>query len=106
MTPAERQRRRREQMRAGGAKDFVLTVEGLHLEHVEALAQADGISTAAALRLVLINALDRYVGVMRRSQRMLENGVSDEVRMKFIREYLSPELPPMPKKLNQSSDAE
>lgn len=104
MTPAERQHRRRQQLRAGGAKDFLLKVEGLHLEYVEALAQAEGVSTAAALHLVVMNALDRYVGVMRRSQRMLENGVPDEIRMKFISDHLFPELPPMPDKLPQPSD--
>jgi hypothetical protein len=96
MTNTERQRRRREQLRATGGKGFLLELEGLHLQYVEALAQSQGMSTAAALRLLVDNALSRYVGVMRRSERMAENGASDEACAQFIRDHLYPELPPMP----------
>jgi len=106
MTGAERQRRRREQLRAGGAKGFLLELEGLHLQYVEALAQSQNISTAAALRLLLDRALDQFVGVMRRSERMLDNGASDEKNAKFVRDHLFPELPLMEEKRPQANDAE
>lgn len=95
MTAAERKRRSREQLRVAGSKDFLFRLEGLHLQYVEKLADAEKISTASALRLIARMALDRYVGVMRRCERMLENGVSDEVREQFVRDHMFPSLPPI-----------
>jgi hypothetical protein len=95
MTAAERKRRSREQLKVAGAKDFLLRLDGLHLEYVEILADAEKISTASALRLIAEAALDRYVGVMTRCERMLENGVSDDVREQFVRDHMSPPLPPI-----------
>jgi hypothetical protein len=96
MSTAERQRRRREQLRATGGKGFLLELEGLHLQYVEALAQSQGMSTAAALRLLVDNALSRYVGVMRRAERMGQDGASPEACAQFMSKHLYPELPPMP----------
>lgn len=95
MTAAERQRRRREQMRAGGSKSFLLEIDGLHLQHIEELAQSQGITTAAALRQIVSASLDRYVGVMRRAERMVESGASDEEQAKFMLDNLFPELRPI-----------
>lgn len=96
MTPAERQRRRRENLRTAGSKGFLVELEGLHLQHVEALAQSQGLSTAAALRRIVEPALDRYVGLMRRCDRMLTNGASSEELAEFMQTHWMPELPPMP----------
>jgi hypothetical protein len=105
MTAAERKRRSREQIRAAGAKEFVLRLEGLHLEYVEKLAQAYQISTSAALKLITEAALDLFVGVIRRSERMRENGVSDEVSSKFVSDHLFPALPPIdPKELASANN--
>lgn len=95
MTPAERQRRYREKLRETGGKDFLLTLGGLHLQHIEAFASAHGLTHSAALRMLIEPALDRYVGVMARTQRMSENGASAEACEQFVRDHLYPELPPM-----------
>jgi hypothetical protein len=103
MSTAERQRRRREQLRMEGAKGFLLELEGLHLQHVEAMANFQGLTAAATVRLLVSNALDRYVGVMRRAERMAELGATDEVCAEFVREHLYPKLPPMAlKKVNKN----
>lgn len=96
MTTAERQRRRREQLRSAGGKGFLLELEGLHLQHVEALAQSKDMSTAAALRRIVEPALDRYVGLMRRVERMIANGATPEQVAEFMQAHWMPELPPMP----------
>jgi len=96
MTNAERQRRRREQLRSAGRKGFLLELEGLHLQYVETLANSQEMSTAATLRLIVERALDRYVGVMARVERMANNGASDEACAQFIQDHLDPKLPPVP----------
>jgi hypothetical protein len=95
MTNAERQRRRREQLKSAGKKGFLLELEGLHLQYVETLANSQKMSTAATLRLIVERALDRYVGVMRRVEVMTNNGASDEACAGFVREHLYPTLPGM-----------
>jgi hypothetical protein len=96
MTGAERQRRSKERRRSNGpTKSFMITLEGLHLEQVEKLAEAEGVSASAAFRAIAEPALDRFVGVMRRADRLLENGRSEEECYKFIQEHLFPPLPPM-----------
>jgi hypothetical protein len=95
MSAAERKRRSREQKRIAGAKEFSLRLEGLHLQHVEELAQHQNISSSAALRSILEPSLDRYVGVMRRCALLREKGASDEVIGAFIKEHLFPPLPDM-----------
>lgn len=95
MSAAERKRRSRELGRACGTKEFLLRVEGLHLEHVEALANSQQISTASALKLILDAALDRYVGVMRRAERMLNDGETENMVNRFLSDHLFPALPPM-----------
>jgi hypothetical protein len=97
MTPAERKRRSREQSRATGAKEFILSLEGWHLQHVEELAKSQNISTSAALRGILETALDRYVGVMRRCAQLRENGASDEAVEIFVNNHLFPPLPAIDK---------
>lgn len=101
MSAAERKRRSRERQQATGVKEFQLQVQGLHLDYVEQLAEHSGVSVSAALRLLLEPALDRYVGVMRRCERMKENGATDEQIAAFMQTYFMPELPPMPEKNGQ-----
>jgi hypothetical protein len=96
MSAAERKRRSREQLRVAGGREFLIQVQGMHLEYVEALAQADSVSPAEALRGIVETSLDRHVGVMRRSERMRENGASDNEIAEFVALHLLPELPPMP----------
>lgn len=96
MSGAERQRRSKERRRPDGpTKSFMITLEGLHLEQVEKLAEVQGVSASAAFRAIAEPALDRFVGVMRRADRLLENGRSEEECYKFIQEHLFPALPPM-----------
>lgn len=82
-----------------------MTLEGLHLEYIEKLAQSQNISAAAALRLVLMRALDQYVGVVRRVERMAESGIAEDVREAFCRDHLFPDLPPMPERQRDTGDA-
>lgn len=97
MSPAERKRRSRERQQAEtGAKQFQLLVQGMHLQYIEALAARQEMSTSSALRLILEPALDRYVGVVRRCERMLDNGATNEEVDQFMHTYWMPELPPMP----------
>lgn len=104
MSAAERKRRSREQLRASGAREFSLKLQGLHLEYVEKAAALRGLSTAAVLRDILENALDRFVGVTKRCERLLDNGATDEEAAAFMNTYLTPALPPMPG-LNASGGA-
>jgi len=98
MSTAERQRRRREQLRATGGKGFLLELEGLRLQYVEELAQSQGLSTAAALRLLVDQALLHYMSVMRLAAHMAEDGATDEACGEFIAEYLYPTPPAMQQK--------
>lgn len=95
MTDAERKRRSRELGRSSGEREFLVKVKGLHLDYVEALAKMQQSSTANALKQIADAALDRYVGVMRRSEVMLENGVDESQVDQFIFKHLFPELPPI-----------
>lgn len=101
MTSAERMRRTRERRQASGAKEFQMQVQGMHLAYVEQLALRGNVSTGVALRMLLEPALDRYVCVMQRCERMKENGATDEQVAVFIHTYLMPELPPMPERNGQ-----
>jgi hypothetical protein len=96
MSAAERKRRSRERQQATGVKEFQLQVQGMHLSYVEQMAARIETSTNAALRLILEAALDRYVGVVRRCERMIANGATDEQVAQFMHTYWMPELPPMP----------
>jgi hypothetical protein len=96
MSAAERKRRSREQLRASGVREFSLKLEGLHLEYVENAAALRGSNTAEVLRDILESALDRFVGVTRRCERMLVNGATDEEAAAFMNTHLMPPLPPMP----------
>lgn len=96
MSAAERKRRSREQLRASGVREFSLKLQGLHLEYVENAATLRGSSTAEVLRDILENALDRFVGVTKRCERLLDNGATDEEAAAFMNAHLMPPLPPMP----------
>ncbi len=96
MSAAERMRRSRERKHASGVKKFEFQVEGMHLDYVEQLAQHNNVSVSSALRMLLEPSLDRYVGVMRRCERMKENGATDAQIDIFVHTHFMPELPPMP----------
>lgn len=96
MTPAERQRRRREKMRAAGAKDFVMMVGPRHLVWVKRLAEKQGISEAAALHQIVDNALDYFDSVMMCHDAMLLKGASQENCTEFLLKHWPLPPPPMP----------
>lgn len=93
MTPAERQKRRRELLRTEGDKHYLLRLNGLHQEWVEILAKANGISGTKALQGLLEVALDRYWGVMHRCERLREMGGSDAEIEAFMQAHFLPALP-------------
>lgn len=93
MTSAERKRRSREQIRATGAKDFILRVEGPHLQVLESFAEGNNMSVSEALRQLMEPTLDRFAGIVRRCNRMTENGAPDEAVAAFMQAHLFPPLP-------------
>ncbi|MBS1191383.1 MAG: hypothetical protein H6R10_3175 [Rhodocyclaceae bacterium] len=95
MTSAERQRRRRELLRAEGSKDYLLRLNGLHQEWVEILAKSSGTSGTKALQDLIEVSLDRYIGVMHRCERLREKGASDAEIEAFIKAHFLPALPPI-----------
>jgi hypothetical protein len=101
MSGAERKRRSRERLMATGAKDFQVQVQGIHLAYVEQVAGENEQSNGAVLREIFERALDRFVGVVRRGDRMKENGATDEEVAAFWQTYYMPELPIMPEKKGQ-----
>lgn len=93
MTPAERQRRRRQQLRASGEKSYLVRLDGLHQEWVDALAASQGISSSAALHALVETALDRFVGIMRRCDRLREMEATDAQIEAFMQLHFLPALP-------------
>lgn len=103
MTPTERMQRTRERKQATGTKRFELQVKGSHLHYIEQMAEQTGMAAGQALRVVLELALDRYVGVLIRSERMKANGATDEQVSQFMRTYWIPELPPIEEQADQTA---
>lgn len=93
MTPAERQKRRRELLRTEGDKHYMLRLNGLHQAWIENLAKVEGVSGTKALQTVLEASLNRYVGVMHRCERLQEMGASDEAVAAFVQANFFPPLP-------------
>lgn len=97
MSAVERKRRSRDIARDRGEREFLVKVNGLHLEYLDAMAKAQQISTAAALREILDASLDRFVGVMRRSEDMISQGAGEAEVAQFIKDNLYPPLTPFQK---------
>lgn len=93
MTPAERQRRRRQQLRVAGEKSYLVRLDGLHQEWVDALAASQEMSNTAALQALVETALDRYVGLMRRCERLREMEATDAEIEAFVQTHFLPPLP-------------
>ena len=101
MSSVERKRRSRQLQQATGVREFQLQVQGIHLSYIEQLADVNTVSVTSVLHMLFERTLDRYVGMVRRSERMKENGASDEDVAAFMHTYFMPELPPMPEKNGQ-----
>lgn len=93
MTPAERQRRRRELLRTEGDKHYLLRLNGLHQEWIEIFAKSNDISGTKALQRLVEAALDRYVGVMHRCERLRDMGATDAEIEAFMQAHFLPALP-------------
>lgn len=93
MTPAERQKRRRALLRTEGDKNYLVRLNGLQQEWVEALAQGEGISGTKALQTLLEVSLNRYIGVVHRCERLQEMGASEVDVAAFMQANLFPPLP-------------
>ncbi|MBS1191384.1 MAG: hypothetical protein H6R10_3176 [Rhodocyclaceae bacterium] len=85
-----------EQMRAAGAKGYLMTVGPCHLVWLRRLAEKQGISEAAAMYEVIDNALDHFGSVMMCHDAMLLKGASQEECTKFVLEHWPLPPPPMP----------
>lgn len=105
MTQAEAKRRSREKMRAAGAKDYLMTVGPRHLIWVKRLAEKQGISEAAALHMVLDNALDYFSTVMACHDGMLLLGATQEECSRYSLEHWPLAAPPVPEELRLAIDA-
>jgi hypothetical protein len=105
MTQAEAKRRSREKMRAAGAKDYLVTVGPRHLIWIKRLAEKQGISEAAALHMVLDNALHYFSTVMACHDGMLLLGMSQEECSRYALEHWPLAAPPVPEELRQAIDA-
>jgi hypothetical protein len=105
MTPAEAKRRSREKMRAEGAKDYLLTVGQHHLVWIKHLAEQQGISEAAALRVVLDNALDYFCSFSASLAAMKVAGASPEECDSFVKTYWPLPPPKMPEILVKAIEA-
>lgn len=93
MTPAERQKRRRELLRSEGDKHYLLRLNGLYQEWVEILAKAEGISGTTALQHMVEASLIHYIGIMHRCERLREMGATDWMIEAFIHKHFLPTLP-------------
>ena len=93
MTPAERQRRRRELLRTEGDKHYLLRLNGLHQECVELLAAAEGISGTKVLQTYVEACLNRYAAVVHCCERLRDMGTSDADIEAFMKTYFLPPLP-------------
>jgi hypothetical protein len=93
MTAAERQRRRREHSRAEGGKGYLIQLNGVHQQLVEAMAVGQGISGNLALHGLLEASLDRFAGVMKRVERLQSLGATEAEIAAFVQAHLLPPLP-------------
>lgn len=93
MTPAERQKRRRELLRTEGDKHYLLRLNGLHQEWIEIFSKSNGISGTKALQGLVEASLDRYVGVMHRCERLRDMGATDAEIEAFMQAHFLPALP-------------
>lgn len=93
MTPAERQKRRRELLRTEGDKHYLLCLNGLHQAWIESFAKSNGVSGTKALQMLVEAALNRYVGVMHRCERLRDMGATDAEVEAFMQAHFLPALP-------------
>ncbi len=93
MSAAERKRLSREKLAKEGAKEYMIKIEGIHLNAINQLSETSGIEPREVLTLVVTNAMDRLTGVMNRAQKLLDSGVSEEEVNRFITDNLYPQLP-------------
>lgn len=105
MTSAERMRRLREKMRAEGAKDFMVTVGPYHMVWVKHLAEQQGINDAAALRMVLDNAMDYFAAFMTTFSAMKVAGATPEECDDFAKAHWPISPPQMPEILARMIEA-
>lgn len=98
MTAAERQQRRRMLARDAGAKEFLVQLEGLHLQKIEELAQQQNITASNALKQLVQATLDRYVGLLSRCERLLAEGGTDEEIRDYMQQNFFPPLPDVERK--------
>lgn len=92
MTPAERQRRRREKVRVSQERGFLVQLQGRHLQCVDALAKSNGVAVADVLHPIFTTALDRLEQVWLYTQLMSLNGASEAECQKYLRDNLWPNL--------------
>jgi hypothetical protein len=89
MTAAERMRRTRERRRQqGGTGAFMLTLNEPYLRTISDLATATGTSRSAALKLIVQEALTRFLLASRIGDRMLDEGATDEQMQAKIEKVL------------------
>lgn len=95
MTAAERQRKRREALKAAGGRTFLMEIGDETLKWVEVESQRTGRPVSEILKEVLGLSLDRYGKVVERMVELAHYGASPETLEIFERLHAFPKVPTM-----------
>lgn len=95
MTPAERQRKRREAIRANGGRTFILDVGQNDLAWLELEAMHTGRPVAEILKEVLGLSLQRYGEIAHRVTQLSSLGASPSSCARFVELHAFPAVPPI-----------
>lgn len=93
MTPAERQRKRRDAIREVGGRTFLMEISNKDIKWLEFEAQQTGRSITEILKEVLGLSLHRYGEFFERSMELAELGASSETLELFEQLHAFPAVP-------------
>lgn len=93
MTPAERQHKRRETIRAAGGRTFLMEISSKDLEWLEFEANQTDRSITEVLKEVLGLSLQRYGEFFERLMQLAQLGGSAELLELFERRHAFPKVP-------------
>ena len=93
MTPAERQRKRRDAIREVGGRTFLMEISSKDIKWLEFEAQQTGQSITEILKEVLGLSLHRYGQFFERSMELVRLGASAEMLELFERLHAFPKVP-------------
>jgi hypothetical protein len=94
MTPAERQRKRREKKGQEGSAEFMVTLARGKLAFIDQLAKAGNTTRSATVGLLLDTAIHNVALAVAEATRAQEAGVPDEDVANLLQAALGASLPP------------